>query len=259
MRHGVVLLALGAMTAGPCLAQSSARDRISILEPRPPEQLSVLVDVSLASMLPGAETLLAKKRGQSLEAALRKEGFDLADTLALQVSAALADEGLRRVALGVKPPSRSKSEGWASAPSGDCGCDFWLDLIVDEAGFRADSSLGSLQPTLTVRVGLIGALRRARIASKTLQLRPEKGLSVVPRATESPVVASRPGQGAKSVDALLADGKGAARDLRNAIADMATAIAREAARAAGVRARVEPGDDGHVPPPPVEIDAGAAS
>jgi hypothetical protein len=69
-----------------------------MLQPRQPERLNVYVDVSRAGLLPGAENLRARGRGSQLQAALAKEEFDLSETLALQVSAALPEVGLQRVA-----------------------------------------------------------------------------------------------------------------------------------------------------------------
>ena len=219
-----------------------------MLKPKAPEYLSVMVDLSLAGLVPGVEESRAKSRGRALESVLKKEGFDLLQTLELQVSAALPDYYLQRVAMGVPPASRSKSEGWASAPVRDCGCDFWLDLVVEQAGFRADTSLGGYKPTLTVKLGLIGALRRTQIANTTVVLRPEKTTGLMKKLQTS-AVPSRDGPGPKTYEALLADGKGAARELRNAIADIATAIARETAKAAGVRAPEVQETDALVPPP----------
>jgi uncharacterized membrane protein YfcA len=79
-------------------ANLGTRQRIAMLQPRQPERLNVYVDVSRAGLLPGAENLRARGRGSQLQAALAKEEFDLSETLALQVSAALPEVGLQRVA-----------------------------------------------------------------------------------------------------------------------------------------------------------------
>lgn len=247
-----VLLA-GVLASVLAAAATPPRDRIAMLKPRPPEQLEVTVDVSLASLLPGVEKLRSAKRGQDLAAALQKEGFDLVDTLELQVAAALPEFGLRRVALGLQPQSRSKSEGWANVPARDCGCDFWLDIVIEQAGFRADTSLGGFKPTLTAKMALVGALGRERIASTTAVLRPELSTDFFSKK-DSATVASRSGAGAKNVDALLADSKGAARAMRAAVADLATRIAREAAKSAGIKLATEPEErprgDEPIPLPP---------
>jgi hypothetical protein len=125
--------------------------------------------------------------------------------------------------------------------------------VIEQAGFRADTSLGGYKPTLTIKLGLIGALRRTQVASTTVVLRPEKTTTGLMKKLQTSAVPSRDGPGPKTYDALLADGKGAARELRNAVADIATAIARATAKAAGVRAPEEPQDDeSFVPPPPEE-------
>jgi hypothetical protein len=106
-----LLLAIAAVMCPASHAAMPARDRIAILKPRPPEQLSVSVDLSLAGIVPGVEAARAKSRGRALASVLQKEGFDLLQTLELQVAAALPDYYLRRVATSVPPLSRSKSEG----------------------------------------------------------------------------------------------------------------------------------------------------